>query len=184
MGVSKAPSPAQFQTMWDKQEIHDVIVRYARAVDRFDAVLLASCYHEDGQDHRGDVPKTGAEYTKFVLGPEMNGKYRLTRHELSNILIEVHGDVAHAETYFTAIHRYTKDGREVELTQYGRFLDLFTRREGVWRIRKRWRVRDFARLEPVLEDPQPPAGWYMGQKSTSDHLYTVFRRDSRDPNRQ
>src|SRR5258705_13648534 len=97
------PTAAQLQVLWDKQEIHDVIVRYARAVDRFDAALLESCYHEDGVDYRGDVPKTGKEYTKFVLGPQMNEKYRLTRYQLSNILIDVDGDVARAETYFTAI---------------------------------------------------------------------------------
>ncbi|TMB80958.1 MAG: nuclear transport factor 2 family protein [Chloroflexi bacterium] len=179
--MRNVPTDAQLQVMCDKQEIHDVIMRYARAVDRFDAALLESCYHRDGVDHRGDVPKTGAEYTKFVLGPEMNGKYRLTRHQLSNILIDVQGEVARAETYFTAIHRYSKDGREVELTQYGRFLDLFTRRDSVWKISKRWRVRDFARLEPVLDDPQPPAGWYLGQKSTADHVYTVFERDGGAP---
>lgn len=173
------PTDAQLQALVDKQEIRDVILLYARAVDRFDATLLESLYHEDGVDHRGDVPKTGKEYARFVFGPEMNGKYRLTRHHLTNILIDLRGDVAHSETYFTAIHRFTKDGSEVELTQYGRFLDLFERRNGVWRILKRWRVRDFARLEPVLADPQPPPGWYLGRKSTDDHVYTVFGDDHR-----
>jgi hypothetical protein len=177
--VSNLSADARLQLLCDKQEIHDVIMRYARAVDRFDAALLESVYHPDGVDHRGDVPKTGTEYTKFVLGPEMNEKYRLTRYQLTNVLIDVQGDLAEAETYFAGIHRFIKDGREVELTQYGRFLDLFERRNATWKIRKRWRVRDFARLESVLDDPQPPAGWYMGQKSTADPLYTVFERDRR-----
>jgi len=171
------PTEARLQVLCDKDEIRDVILRYARAVDRNDPDLLLSVYHDDGLEHRGDVPMLGRDYVTFVFGPKMNAKYRLTRHHLTNILIEVEGDAAQAETYFTLIHRYEKDGREVELTQYGRFLDLFERRSGAWKIAKRWRVRDFARLEPVLEDPQPPAGWYMGQKSTSDHLYRVFARD-------
>ena len=173
------PTAAQLQLLWDKHAIHDVILRHARALDRFDAVLLESLYHDDGVDHRGDVPKTGAEYTQFVFGIQQNGKYRLTRHHLTNILIDVDGDVAHTETYFTGIHRYVRDGQEVELTQYGRYLDLFERRRGVWKIAKRWRVRDFARLEPVIEDPQPPVPWYMGRRSTDDWVYTVFERDAK-----
>ena len=173
------PTAEQLQVLCDKDEIRDVILRYARAVDRHDPELLATVYHEDALEHRGDTPMLGRDYVAFVFGPKMSGQYRLMRHHLTNILIEVDGDVARAETYFALMHRYEKDGREVELTQYGRFLDLFERRNGAWKIAKRWRVRDFARQDPVVEDPQPPAGWYMGQKSTSDHLYKVFAKEER-----
>ena len=37
----------------DRQAIHDVVVRYCRAVDRMDRELLLTCYHPDAIDHHG-----------------------------------------------------------------------------------------------------------------------------------
>ena len=167
------PSDAQVQEMWDKLEIREVLMRYARGLDRFDEELVASVYHDDGMDDHGGVPLSGRALAREVIGT-INARYRITRHLMTTMLIEVDGDVARTETYYTACHRYRENGEEVQLTSDGRYLDRFEKRGGVWKIAYRWRVRDWTRLEKVTDGPPPRPGWLMGEKSMADPLYKVF----------
>ena len=53
------------------------------------------------------------------------------------------------------------DGHLFDCTSFGRFLDLFEKREGAWRIVKWTAIYDKDRLDPVLPDRVPPA-FYAG----------------------
>lgn len=45
---------AKLQTLLDERDIREVLLRYCRGVDRCDAALIASCYHEDSLDDHGN----------------------------------------------------------------------------------------------------------------------------------
>ena len=51
-----------------KDEIRDVLMRYARGVDRGEADLITSCYHPDAVDDHGGTELTGTE-----AGPRFAG---------------------------------------------------------------------------------------------------------------
>ena len=52
----------------DKQEITEVMNRYLRGLDRLDADLIASVYHEDATDDRGPEVSRGGAIKDFVPG--------------------------------------------------------------------------------------------------------------------
>src|SRR5439155_201455 len=82
----------------DKQEIHDVIMRYCRAIDRRDRELLRSCFHPDAIDEH-DTPRGVEEFldlttarpaTKAGEQPkEPNPELTMQMHFIGNVLIEV-----------------------------------------------------------------------------------------------
>ena len=45
---------ARLRELLDKQEIHEVLLRYCRGVDRCDRDMIAACYHPDAIDDHGD----------------------------------------------------------------------------------------------------------------------------------
>jgi SnoaL-like domain len=156
-----------------KLEIQDALMLYARGLDRLDAETAASAYHEDGMDHNGGSPITGRQFvTETVI--MLRETYRATRHLLTNTLTEVHGDEARSETYYSAWHRFERDGRLLDLLIAGRYLDRMTHRDNVWRIQWRWRVRDWSRIDSVLETWEPAPGWPLAERSREDPLYRLL----------
>ena len=89
------------RVLLDKQEISDVLHRYCRAVDRADEELLRSVYHPDALDEHGFYNGDIDGMIEFLYTRTLNTEIRPnpTRHILSNILIEVDGDRAWAESY-------------------------------------------------------------------------------------
>ena len=51
--MTSSVSDIDVRAIADRQEIHDVLARYCRGVDRADPELLRSVYHE-GARHRGE----------------------------------------------------------------------------------------------------------------------------------
>lgn len=124
----------KMRALIDRQEIHDVILRYCRGVDRLDRDLILSAYHPDAIDDHG----------LFVGGPEafadhfmsFHGRLQTaTQHIVTNHVCDLDGDVAHTETYwlFAAMNR---DGPPLSLGG-GRYLDRMERRAGRWAIAQR-----------------------------------------------
>lgn len=59
------------QELLDRQAIYDVMMRYCRGVDRFDADLITSAYHPDARDDhtvRGLARKDRTDPSYAVLG--------------------------------------------------------------------------------------------------------------------
>ena len=129
------------QELADRQEIADATLRYSRGVDRLDVEVLRSAYHDDGIDDHGVMTARRDEYVDAII-PLLRDGYSSTSHMLHNQLIELEGDVAYCETYFTAVQVHGADGAEVQETVNGRYLDRFERREVGWRIAYRRVVVD------------------------------------------
>ena len=107
------------RVLLDKQEIHEVLMRYCRGIDRCDAELLHSVYHPDATDDHGLFKGRAADFIPWALKALVRDDG--TSHYIANELIEVDGNVAHCESYFFGIHRrQEKDGGTVDLVFSGR----------------------------------------------------------------
>lgn len=159
-------SEQQLAELLDRQAISDVIMTYARAVDRLDEDLLRTVFHSDSQHAHGfegpssdpGLPsKPGAPGDFVAFAFEILGTMTHTHHQLGNIFIDVDGEDAYAETYFSAYHRMRAKGdplaaenafdTEMDWLVGGRYIDRFQRREGVWKISHRTGITDWIRFE-------------------------------------
>lgn len=126
--------PPELQKLVDRQTIEDVLVTYCRGVDRLDRDLIVSCYHPDAIDDHGG----------FLGGPEAFADYAIalhsaaqtvTQHQLHNFHMEIDGDTAHCETYWT-FAGMNRLGAPLSVCG-GRYVDRFERRGGLWKIAAR-----------------------------------------------
>ena len=160
-----------------KLEIQDVLLRYARGLDRFDEDMVAGVYHDgDGQDDYHGNPVGGREFAHTMIDFLAKG-FLWTSHLITNMLIEVEGDVAFSESKYYAIQRFAREGKELDLNIAGRYIDRFERRGGVWKIAYRYRVSDWSRVDPVDESLSPFGGGarrntLRGLRSMEDPVYT------------
>src|SRR5260370_18936000 len=100
-----ARTEAAIRLTLDKQEIHEVMMRYCRAVDRMDEELLRSVYHPDATDNHGMFNGKAADFVPWCIN-QLREAYTATQHLVANELIEWQGDKAYCEFYFVAYHHY------------------------------------------------------------------------------
>jgi len=131
---------AQVRRLQDRQDIHDCLTRYCRAVDRLDRDLLMSVYHDDAIDDHGLFFGSGAAFVDWVL-PFHARLQTSTQHVITNHTCDLDGDVAHTETYFL-FAGMNRDGPPFTLAG-GRYIDRFERRDGRWAIALRKCVNDW-----------------------------------------
>ena len=159
---------AALRLMLDKQEIHEVMMRYCRAIDRMDEELLRSVYHPDAIDNHGLFNGAAADFIPWCM-KQLGEAYIATQHVVSNELIEVQGDKAYCEFYFVAHHRYERKGEPRSMAAGGRYVDRFERRQGQWRIAERTVVVDWQRVDRVHEPDGSTLTW--GRRSREDLAY-------------
>jgi len=175
-----------------KQAIREVIITYARALDRLDEALLRTVFHPGAQHahfFKGpssdpsipSQPGNPGDFVAFAIA--VLKTHRRTHHQLGNILIELDGaEVAFAETYFTAWHRMRPKGdplaaadafdTEMDYFVGGRYIDRFARIDGDWRITHRTGMTDWMRIEAPnsrgFDDVDPDQ---IGRQGKEDFLY-------------
>lgn len=140
------------QALLDKQEIHEVLARYCRGLDRGDPELVRSVFLPDAvHNHDGSVQPV----TELVEGLERPTRkvLRSVSHTISNELVDLQGDTAYSECYWVGCHRLEYDGAEWTWIVGGRYLDRLERRDGVWLIAHRTAVYDWARTDRVGARP-------------------------------
>lgn len=131
-----------------RQEIADVILRYARGIDRLDLELVRSCYHPDAYDDHGAFKGPIDEFIEAARS--FLPKWTATQHFMGNMLIEVDGDSARAETYAVAYHRREDgEGSGKDDIMGIRYVDRFEKREGEWKIAHRVVVNEWRRVDPL-----------------------------------
>ncbi len=137
----------------DRQAICDCLLRYCRGVDRLDATLLKTAYHEDATDDHGIFNGNAWEFADFIGPFDASIGVRQQTHRVDHTLIEFTGpDTAVVESYnLTFIDAETDDGMAAAMVG-GRYLDRFERRDGAWKIAHRLYVMDFNRNEPSTVD--------------------------------
>lgn len=162
----------------DRGEIHDVLMRYCRGVDRCDEDVLKSVYHDDSYDDHGYWRGNGHEFATFVVDRLMTAN-QSTTHSVTNVLIDLDGDSARSESQVMVTLVRRGEPTMVDLMG-ARYLDKFTRRDGIWRIAERTVVLDWHRCEQWQEgnSPMPLDGFQRGARGPGDPLYDFL--DSKD----
>jgi hypothetical protein len=169
-------SGPDLQALADREAIRALIHRYCRAVDRLDPALGYSVWHADGEaDYGATYQGSGRGLIDFVIA--QHRQCLRTSHQVTNILIELDGAQAVSEAYHFAAIRLERDGRPQQIDVRGRYLDRWSRRDGVWGIDRRVTVRDFAESRPVTPlDDDPRVG-----RDGTDLSDPLFRRSAREP---
>lgn len=149
-------------TMLARQDIHDVMMRYARGIDRGDEALLTSCYWDDAVEVHG--PAYSGAAIPYVKGAaaRMRKNKPVMQHFIGNVHIEFDGaDTAWVESYILTFARFPKDGEPWDTLTGARSHDKFVRRDGEWRILHRRAVFDWNR------DQRSSETWCMGLFDTA-----------------
>ena len=88
------------QQLLDREACRDLVLRFARGLDRRDEAVLRDVFHPDSTDDHGYFKGSGSEFVAWVL-PLLSTMER-TQHCISNILVDVNGHDAVSEAYFVA----------------------------------------------------------------------------------
>lgn len=139
------------RALLDRAAIHDLIMRYARGVDRRDLVQVAACFSEDAA-YEGSLGSGGIEVTLAALRERMP-RYRTTMHFLTNPLVELAGDAATCETYALVYHRLETEDDTEDFIVGVRYLDDLARGSNGWRITRRRTAMEFQRYDAVVLPP-------------------------------
>lgn len=148
--------------------IADVIARYCHVIDRRQWDDVARCFHDDATYRFGPIDGGWRDFVtaaRTIIDP-----LRISHHQTGNMLININGERADVETYFTAYHRIAADaapdaplpgtGSEYDIIIAGRYVDRFELRAGDWRISHRTGVTDWRRDGAAADNglfAQPPA---------------------------
>jgi hypothetical protein len=168
----------ELRSLLDKDAIRDCLYLYCRGIDRADEDLLRAVYWPDANDSHGAYVGTASGFIDQAV-PRLRSGGRGV-HQISNILIELHGDAAAVETGFLALQTNAATPT-LETFLCGRYLDRFERRDGQWRIADRTVVYDWieerTRVELAREDTdlfakRRPAG----SRTTSDPVYSFLEQ--------
>ena len=136
----------------DRQDIEQVLYHYLDLADRADPLAQArECFHEDGLFvyQKGSEPVLASEFFEIAASDNsMGAGFIQSMHYLTNVLIRLFGDEAVSQSLIFAQHLISKDcpdlppnfpnlGKDYGLLIGARYFDIFTRRDGKWRIAKR-----------------------------------------------
>ena len=123
----------------DREEIEQLLYRYAWMVDRRDWQLMDEVFAEGGSV---DYTSTGGQRGPYreTLGwlARALEPWPANLHFITNLRVEIHGDRARSRCYFLApMARFLPDGSQEVVTTAGLYLDELVRTPAGWRIAKR-----------------------------------------------
>lgn len=137
---------AKVQELWDREQIHQCILRYCRGCDRLDADLIRSAFHPDCLDEHGKFVGHPEEFIEWVT--DMHSTAQLShQHAILNHMCEIDGDTAHTETYFMFVAMNRK-GKPTTIGG-GRYVDRLEKRDGEWKIAARITLRDWSNMDEI-----------------------------------
>ncbi len=165
----------RIEILLDKQEIYELMCQYCRGVDRMDKELVLSCFWPGATDvHLGMYGRLHTGTAEEFFDHEWEGfqEFTASQHYLCNMLIEVDGDNAVAETYqFSFYWREPGTDPELNWQNANRYLDVFERRDGEWRILRRDFIRNFSLPIRPVGFPTADNGWPALSQSRDDLAY-------------
>jgi uncharacterized protein (TIGR02246 family) len=130
------------QALADRLAINDLFVRYATALDAGDVETIVGCFAEDGSLEspvvgvyagRAGIREFATRFARLREGGTQ------LRHILSNLAVQVDGDLAHATCYLVTI--LTRDGHSA-LRPPGRYDCRLVRVDGAWVFKHRLVIED------------------------------------------
>lgn len=165
---SQMTTPADIQTLLDRERIRNIILQAARATDRADLELFRNCFHVDAWADYGYYKGPATNFTPGSIARPPHIKNVM--HAISNVLIDIESDRAWSEAYYVAYQRTIEDAAEKDTTFGGRYIDRFECRSGEWRIAYRTVIYDWNRVDMVTQTVAVP-GAVQGCASRNDPSY-------------
>ena len=170
--------PSTLQDLLDREAIRDALYRYCRGIDRCDEAALRSTYWEDATDCHGSWNGSAGGFIEQALAKLRLGGRRI--HQITNVMIELHGDVAAVESSFFALQS-TAAQSELETFLCGRYVDRFERRHDQWRVAARTVVYDWIEERTRPELGQDDAALFrlrqpVGAVAPHDAVYELLRK--------
>jgi hypothetical protein len=162
--------------------ISDVLARYCRGIDRLDLEGVRDCYWPDATDSHGGFHGTRDEFVAWVA--TLLARFESTMHFLGNVLIEVEGNAAVAETYALAFHRSAESKLSLNLIVGVRYVDRFEKRRGAWKIAKRVCVTEWSRIDDEAGRFPIAPGHLRGARDRSDVVYAMLEEMRAKPRRK
>lgn len=157
------------QDVADRLAITDQIYRYCRSVDRLDVALGHRVFHSDSYADFGSYKGSGRGWIDFIC--QEHRKFLHHSHQVTNIIIEITGLRAGSESYVTATLRSREGSKVLQRQFWARYVDEWSRRDGLWAIDKRECVIDFdsvSEVTPLNEHGQ-------SRRDASDPSYGVLQ---------
>lgn len=181
--IERNAAEVRMQELSDRQEIIDLIHLRARAADRRDVDLARSCYHPQAtEDHAG---YRGSAEAFLAHAPTGAADHPVSTmwHGIHSSLVQINGDEATAETYFSCVVRMNvtrADDGERDGMVTGRYLDRLVRYETRWVILERTLVFDWSRVDEISTEywtarGMDPQSCHFGQISPTDLVYSLQR---------
>jgi ketosteroid isomerase-like protein len=130
-------------TAAESRELHELVERYAQAVDRADGAAVADLFADDGVlalwMDPGSDKQTGERvgHAQIATVGEGLDRYVATHHTISSHTSVVDGMRASGETLCTAHHVEEAGGKRHDRVLYLRYLDSFARTSNGWRFSRR-----------------------------------------------
>lgn len=155
----------------DRMQIHDVLYRYCRAIDRIQVQSLETeVFHADAL-----INKTGEPVPLAVWIAEVATRHPgvpRASHMVMNPIVEFTGpDSAFVESWCLASERHPEAGGIVDRVFRVRYGDRFERRGGLWRIARRTFVMDHVMSLPLDTALDPAAAVRVeGRRDAGDPL--------------
>ncbi len=138
----------ELKELKDREAIREVVHRYCQAVDRCDLELLISCYHSDSYDDHGFFAGNGHDFARYVI-PVLQ-QIDSSIHSITNSRIDLSGVRAYCASQWSVVHRLKRKGKYTDFLHDGRYLDIFEKRDGEWKILHRVVVNDMDRWVHTL----------------------------------
>lgn len=159
-----------------RQQITDVLFRYARGWDRRDGDAILSCFFPDSTHQHGGFKGLSHDFVNVAL--KATTQVKSMNHLITNVSIALADERAVSECYFFAHHRRpVKDvaGAEEDWFLKGRYLDKFENRDGVWKIVHRRGLHDYARtFRPADTSLDAAPADQLSQHKPDDPLYAML----------
>lgn len=167
---------ARLALMLARDELHQLVTAYCRAVDRADYGALRNLYHPDATDAHGSFSTGGVE--QFIAQLQAAEPYvRVSQHHITTTNFEIEGDAARGEIYCLVFHTFAGPEHDSDVIIGGRYLDEYTKHDGRWKFSQRTIVADWAyRNDPSQVDFSHPStrGSLRGQPGQADPSISLF----------
>jgi hypothetical protein len=175
--MSDLYTPEEIDEVITKQDLHELMARYCRGIDRADKEILLSVWHDDATVDYGFMQGSAQEFCRQMVA--INEQIIRTIHCVSNELFEVNGDSATGESYLFSISTRRMDGQEIDTLVAGRYLDRFERRDQEWRLLHRTFVMDWNMNQPATGEWKEGRFGVLknhGKRDKSDFLYSLLKQ--------
>ncbi|MGA5543607.1 nuclear transport factor 2 family protein [Mycobacterium sp. NPDC051198] len=154
---------ARLKRLLDREEISDVQLRYATAVDSRDWELFRTCFADEVEADYSSVfgtppARLGADEFVAMIAPVMS-TLTATQHMITNLAVTVEGENhATVVAYVRAIHHNAAADGGTEQTVYGYYTNTFVRTVDGWRISKLKLTSRIQTGNPAVFGALPVAG--------------------------